>query len=316
MHPLQPDQEKKKVALGCLCADVTKRMRTADKAITIAEANNLLGFNPADSKTVRRSLYEIFTADNFESRLIAGEEHFAELQQRWFDTNEKLQQAVTEGDPKKLQGIHLLCKDTMKRYREDRNKAGYRAITQRNAHYGPGPGPAWAAVQPRSKLGIQEKAARLAEMQVSEPRVQERLQHYPPSQNGNIVATLAQAAGDIDFDLDPALTEPAPFLPQQEPQTLANPVAVYFRLAPTSKIIGSHPKMWLGKLASISIAALHKAATSKAGASTVTRTHGLVKNDDGSEDKWVIENEDELQCYLDEVGEKPSFLVQLEGGYA
>lgn len=73
MHPLQPEQEKKANALDCLCMDVTKRMRVAGKAITIAEANNILGINPRESKEIRRSLYEIFTSDAFESRLLAGE---------------------------------------------------------------------------------------------------------------------------------------------------------------------------------------------------------------------------------------------------
>lgn len=191
-------------------------------------------------------------------------------------------------------------------------------VTHTNANYGPGPGPAWAAVQPRSKVGMEEKAARQTGTPIREPRVRERAQHYPPSTNGNIIATLAQAAGDINFDLDPALSAqtPTPFTARPHPQPLSNPIAVYFRLAPTSTIIGSHPKMWLGKLTSISIEALNKAATSKVGAAKVARTHGLVKNDDGTEDKWVIENEDELHAYLDEAGEKPSFLVQLEGGYA
>lgn len=73
LHPLQPEQEKKANALDCVCMDVTKRMRVAGKAITIAEANNILGINPRESKAIRRSLYEIFTAENFESRLVCGE---------------------------------------------------------------------------------------------------------------------------------------------------------------------------------------------------------------------------------------------------
>ncbi|CAK3760277.1 Hypothetical predicted protein [Lecanosticta acicola] len=316
MHPLQPDQDKKKVALECLCADVTKRMRTANKAITIAEANNILGLNPTESKTVRRSLYEILEASRFESRLVSGDDHWRELRQRWFDTNQKLQQAAIENDARKMQAVDLLCKDAMKRFREDRNKRGERPVVQRNTYYGPGPGPAWAAVQPRSKTGLEEKAARQAATQTREPLVQERVQHYPPSESGNIIAALAQATGNVDFDLDPALSGPTPFTAQAESPPLGNPIAVYFRLGPTSTVVGNHPKMWLGKLTSVSMTAFNKAATSKAGAASVTRVHGLVKSNDGTEDKWIIENQDELQAYLVEAGEKPSFLVQLEGGYA
>lgn len=134
MHPLQPDQDKKKVALECLCADVTKRMRHANKAITISEANNILGFNPTESKTVRRSLYEILTEDHFEGRLVSGEDHWRELRQRWFDTDAKLQQHAAENDPKKMQAVDLLCKDAMKRYREDRNKTGERSCKHLLVH--------------------------------------------------------------------------------------------------------------------------------------------------------------------------------------
>ncbi|EME46577.1 hypothetical protein DOTSEDRAFT_107974, partial [Dothistroma septosporum NZE10] len=124
MHPLQPDLERKTVALENLCADVTKRMRFAGRTITIAEANNALGLNPTESKVVRRALYEIFAEDHFESRLVAGEDHFTMLRQRWYATNDKLSQAVAETpqDPAKMKGIDMLCRDTMKRFREDKNK--------------------------------------------------------------------------------------------------------------------------------------------------------------------------------------------------
>jgi hypothetical protein len=74
--------------------------------------------------------------------------------------------------------------------------------------------------------------------------------------------------------------------------------------------------MWLGKLAGASIGELRKAATAKAGAARVAKIHGVAKNEDGSEDSWLIESDDELEVYLSEAGEKATFVVLLEGGYA
>lgn len=318
MHPLQPDQDKKTIALDCICCDVTKRMRVQGKSITIAQANNLLGLNPGESKEIRRLLYEILTADNFESRLVCGEEHFQELRRRWFDSNDKLQQIMAEKDPAKTKAVELLGKDAMKRFREDKNKRGERVVIQKNAHYGPGPGPAWTGTAPRSKKAVKEKAAEGTNTTptIREPHVRAAVEGrgYPPQRNGGLLATVAQATGNIDFDIDPSLSMAASFLAPQA--TAAQPIPAYFRLGPGSSVVGNHPRMWLGKLASPTIAALHKAATSKAGGATVAKVHGVVKDADGTENSWLVENEDELEVYLGEAGEKATFLVVLEGGYA
>lgn len=320
MHPLQPDLDKKAIALDCICCDVTKRMRVQGKSITIAQANNLLGLNPGESKEIRRLLYEILKADNFESRLVCGEEHFQELRRRWYDSSDKLQQIMAEKDPAKTKAVELLGKDAMKRFREDKNKRGERVIIQKNAHYGPGPGPAWTGTAPRSKKAVNEKAsetANAANLTIREPNVRAAVEGrgYPAQRNGGLLATVAQSTGNIDFgSIDPTLSTAGPFIAPQANTT--QPVPAYFRLGPGSSVVGNHPRMWLGKLASATIPALHKAATSKAGGATVSKVHGVVKDADGTENSWLVENEDELEVYLEEAGEKATFLVVLEGGYA
>lgn len=319
MHPLQPDQDKKTIALDCICCDVTKRMRVQSKSITIAQANNVLGLNPGESKEIRRLMYEILTADNFESRLVCGEEHFQELRRRWFESNHKLQQIMAENNPAKTKAVELLGKDAMKRFREDKNKRGERVIVQKNAHYGPGPGPAWTGTAPRTKKAVKDKAAEgdSTGPTIREPHVRAAVEGrgYPPQRNGDLLATVAQATGNIDFgSIDPTLSTASPFIAPQANAT--QPIPAYFRLGPGSSVTGNHPKMWLGKLASPTIPALHKAATSKAGGATVAKVHGVVKDADGTENSWLVENEDELEVYLGEAGEKATFLIVLEGGYA
>ncbi|EME83014.1 uncharacterized protein MYCFIDRAFT_35833 [Pseudocercospora fijiensis CIRAD86] len=316
-HPLQPDQDRKAIALECICADVTKRMRNAVTHLSVAQANNVLGINPATSKMIRRSFYEILAAANFESRLVSGEDEWQALKQQWYDANEILQNAVNEGDTQKTKAIDLLGSDAMKRFREDKNKQGYGAPAQKNARYGPGPGAAWATTIPRSTIVVESPAPRESPRgaQISQPRARAAVESgYPSQPNGNFIGTLAQATGDINFDLDPALA--TPFVrPAAEPEVLAQPIGSYFRLATNSNLVGHHPKLWLAKLTSKSMAALHKAATSKAGAAKVAQIKGIVKNGDGTEDNWQIDDDDELQAYLDIAGEKPTFVVLIEAGY-
>lgn len=114
----------------------------------------------------------------------------------------------------------------------------------------------------------------------------------------------------FNFDLDPALSASL-----MQPPSLPT-INAYFRLGQGSHIIGHHPKMWLGKLTSPTMESLIANATSKAGAAAVSHISGIVKNPDGTEDGWVIETTDELEVYLSEAGEKPTFTVVLNGGYA
>ncbi|KXT05217.1 hypothetical protein AC578_8353 [Pseudocercospora eumusae] len=317
-HPLQPDQDRKAIALECICSDVTKRMRTAEKHLSVAQANNVLGINPTTSKALRRSFYEILAAANFESKLVSGEDEWQALKQQWYDANEILQNAVSEGDRQKSKAIDLLGGDVMKRFREDKRKEGYLAPVQKHARYGPGPGAACASTKARTSIVVAPTPPREFPRgaQMSQPRARAAVEsNYPSQPNGNFIGTLAQATGDINFDLDPALA--TPFVrPPAEPEVLAQPIGSYFRLATNSSLVGHHPKVWLAKLASKSMAALYEAATSKAGAAKVTQIKGIVKNEDGTEDNWQIDDDDELQAYLDIAGEKPTFVVLMEGGYS
>lgn len=102
-------------------------------------------------------------------------------------------------------------------------------------------------------------------------------------------------------------------MPSHQP---SESIPAYFRLSPSSNLVGNHPRMWLGKLALPDMTELRKAATCKAGAATLAKVQGIVKNLDGSEDSYQIDGDDELGVYLEAAGEKSTFVVVLEGGYA
>lgn len=333
LHPLQPDIDKRANALNCICSDVTKRMRTMEKTVSIADANNILGLDPAQSKDIRRLFYEILEADHFTTVVACGKEHLEQLQEQWYAKSDLLQRALDEGNPRKARAIFVLGKDVRKRYGDDQakkdpSKRGW----QSQKLYGPGPGPAQNVM--RSKKG----ATTDKDNSQQPTPMQNRANNQPrfplgPAWEGQEapefrMSTITDTVPPIDFDLDPLLsktTHGPPWPPQTwwsssntkepTPRTSAS-IPAYFRLAPDSQLVGNHPRMWLGKLSGRNIGALHKAATSKAGAARVAKVNGIVKNEDGTEDSWLIESDDELAVYLEEAGEKATFVVLLEGGYA
>ena len=343
LHPLQPDVDKRLNAMNCICSDVTKRMRNQSKAMSIADANNLLHLNPGQSKDLRRQLYEILEADHFTTVFACGKEHVDELRQRWIDKSPVLQGALTNGDKEVVRAVDLLAKDARKRYCDDQcKKDPTRRQWYKDKHYGPGPGPAQGGggkrPVPKSFAEQQDPPVINAQSQANHARTAatETGQSGPivplgPAWNGVDAppfrtTTIADMHPPINFDLDPLLLpeqspwQQAPSNPRPSHQHQANPsraaLTAYFRLAPESQLTGHHPRMWLGKLASPTLEALYTAATAKSGSSRVAKIHGLAKNADGSEDRWLIESDDELAVYVEEAGEKSTFLVVLVGGYA
>lgn len=117
----------KSLALDVLCTDVTKRMRTIQRRMTIADAKNTLGINPEESRTIRDAFYDILKADHFTNKLEAGDIHWNELKSRWIQNSPILQNILVLGptDPShttKLRAIDVLCRDVMKRFRDDQTR--------------------------------------------------------------------------------------------------------------------------------------------------------------------------------------------------
>jgi hypothetical protein len=123
----EDNQEPKKLALDVICGDVTKRMRTLERRMTIAEAKNALGVNPEESRQLRNAFYQTLKADHFTSKLEAGEEHWKELKASWVSGSELLQNILAPGDAdpqheEKVKAMEVLCRDVMKRLRDDQTK--------------------------------------------------------------------------------------------------------------------------------------------------------------------------------------------------
>ncbi|RDL42348.1 uncharacterized protein BP5553_02327 [Venustampulla echinocandica] len=123
----EEDRGERKLALDVVCSDVTKRMRTLERRMTIAEAKNTLGINPEESRQLRNAFYLILKADHFTSKLEAGEDHWKELKTQWINSSDLLLSILAPGDADpqhqiKVKAMEVLCRDVMKRLRDDQTK--------------------------------------------------------------------------------------------------------------------------------------------------------------------------------------------------
>ncbi|KAL0935386.1 clr5 domain protein [Colletotrichum truncatum] len=118
------NQESKKLALDVICTDVTKRTRTLDKRITLAEAKNILGINPEEARDLRAVFDQILRDGCFGSKSEAGPAQWNDLKKRWEDESDLIQRIIALGptDPcyaDKLRALDILARDVMKRLRDD-----------------------------------------------------------------------------------------------------------------------------------------------------------------------------------------------------
>ncbi|KAI9783181.1 MAG: hypothetical protein M1816_001471 [Peltula sp. TS41687] len=309
--------ESKALALDVLCSDVTKRMRTMEKRMTIADAKNTLGINPEQSRDVRNAFYNTLKADHFTSKLEAGDDHWKELKDQWIQGSPLLTQILAAGaaDPdhaQKLRAIEVLCRDVMKRLRDDQTKRDPSKKNQRSSAYTatpPAPKPATRRNHPTQAPPVVNPVTAPAPVPGPGPVDHGDLQIDP---------SLLLAANNPSLVMDPHQQAFAhPFVPSTAyPPRPSNALPVYFRLSNTSQV--SHNlKLWLATLNSISVHELRQLATSKHPNTICVRIDGIVRDETGNEVSFPIDEDDELEAYMGHVaGGKATFNVQLMPTYA
>ncbi|KAL9581551.1 MAG: hypothetical protein Q9212_003837 [Teloschistes hypoglaucus] len=129
-----PDQTHNYLALEMICNDVTKKLRTMRKTVTIADAKNVLGLDPEQGRQIKAAFHQILREDHFTSKLEAGPEHWAELKEKWLNQVPLLQEILAPGevDPdhgKKVKAMEHLCRDVMKRLRDSQTREAKRRST-------------------------------------------------------------------------------------------------------------------------------------------------------------------------------------------
>ncbi|KAL1631174.1 hypothetical protein SLS56_004420 [Neofusicoccum ribis] len=337
----KPDQ--KMLSLDVICTDVTKRMRTMERRMTIAEAKNIIGVNPAESRQIRDEFYEILKADHITSKLETGNEHWQELKEQWMAGSAILQRILAPGDTdpqhqQRLKALEVLCRDVMKRLRDDQTKRDPSRKKQINT--GPGPGPA----PPRAM----QTPARRSQSAHASP-VKTTPAAYAPSTPTPTTSAAREATSASDLQIDPSLLLAANDLAVQQQQSpvysnqamhqqqspvyggqTAHQQQDYAGIGPSNQHqqhareysyapaypdpeptpipvffrlhqhsqIQSEPRLWLGALTSGTMEELQALATKAHPDSSVVRIEGVVKGKDFKEVNYPIDDNEELGGYL------------------
>ena len=311
----QYNKEQKSLALDVICTDVTKRMRTLERRMTIAEAKNALGINPEQSRQIRNAFYNTLKADHFTSKLEAGEEHWKELKELWIQSSPLLQLILAggEADPEystKVKAMEVLCRDVMKRLRDDQTK---RDPNRRSSAPEDSPSATTTAMPPPARkppAAPKPASTRTARTSRRAPAASVQQQSDISTLASKALARTPVLDSTIsDFQIDPSLlaaastsndTGPSPlssYLPatdpifstpqtHQAPPIPSPPVPVYLRLSPTTaqsnpRAHTSASKLHLATLSTRTISALHTIITSKfpASAGTAIRIDGVASGD-------------------------------------
>ncbi|KAL8640355.1 MAG: hypothetical protein Q9228_002710 [Teloschistes exilis] len=286
-HFQVPDQQllnHNYLALEMICNDVTKKLRTMKKTVTIADAKNVLGLNPEQGRQIKAAFHQILRDDHFTSKLEAGPEHWAELKQKWLNQVPLLQEILAPGESdsdhgKKVKAMEHLCRDVMKRLRDSQTRESKRHNTEASPR---------SISQAPTYDGISTLASQALASTISSPLPTR--QHY---------------TGPIDPDL----------LSESNYPSYPAPTPIYFRLSPTSQI-KTPPAVWVATLATPTVSTLRSLAIENRPYADVegVSIEGLIKGE-GGEVKVTIGDDEELGAYLRHVeGKTPTFVVGFNPG--
>ncbi|KAF7592838.1 hypothetical protein BBP40_012373 [Aspergillus hancockii] len=304
-----PNQlDAKALALDVVCTDVTKRMRTLERRMTIAEAKNALGINPEESRQIRNAFYNTLKADHFTSKLEAGDEHWRKLKEQWIQNSELLQRILASGPADcehftKSKALEVLCRDVMKRLRDDQTKRDpSRKHSDARSHiHSPDLGS--SHIGSTLSSGITNGISTLASQALASAPV-------ASSDLGDlqIDPSLLQAANDPSFtasnhqDSGQAFGYVDPLLGSSAMQT-----PVYLRIHSQSPLHGDS-KTWIEKLTTRSVTELRQLVNARYSDTFITKIEGIDKDENGNEISFLVDEDHELDAYLTHVqGRKASF---------
>ncbi|KAK1624936.1 hypothetical protein BDP81DRAFT_436782 [Colletotrichum phormii] len=125
--------ESKKLALDIICTDITKRARTAEKRLTLAEARNILGVNPEEARDLRAAFERILRREGLSCKSEAGPAQWGELKAQWEAGSETVRRilvapggeeddsvpSAAQAHAEKVRALDVLARDVMKRLRDD-----------------------------------------------------------------------------------------------------------------------------------------------------------------------------------------------------
>lgn len=118
--------EARQLALDVICTDVTKRMRTMESRMTLAEAKNVLGVNPEQSRAMRLAFHQVLDDSGFTCKSDTTPQQWEELKRRWGSKSATIKKILADvrfdkvDNHGKGRALEVLAKDIMKRLRDER----------------------------------------------------------------------------------------------------------------------------------------------------------------------------------------------------
>ena len=275
-------QTQRPMALDVICLDVTKKIRTIQKRVTITDAKNILGVTPQEGREIRAAFAAILKGDYFTSKLEVPREYWDNLKAKWIAESPLLQQKLGDEntDPDyaaKLRSLESIASDVQKRHRDDQTKRDPSRLskslkTTQNVSTNRITANAPTAVQSFGSDGAPNGTIQHSSMSRQVTRSNNPPMHdfsddpLDTSSPANGMSMLASQAlvnasyPSYDYSgmqIDPSLLQAAS-LPQHnhnqhydpaplKTNTIQSAIPVYFRVAPSSshQYVSSAKKLWL-----------------------------------------------------------------------
>jgi len=302
-------RDAKALALDVVCTDVTKRMRTLERRMTIAEAKNALGINPEESRQIRNAFYDTLKVDHFTSKLEAGDDHWRELKDQWIANSELLQRILAPGqaDPdhtNKLKALEVLCRDVMKRLRDDQTKRDPTRKRSSARTESRNPTPTNTSVGNMLGNEISNGISTLASQALASAPIE-------ATEIGDmqIDPSLLQAANDPSFSTNShhGTGNAFEYVDPMLSSALLN-TPVFFQIGPSNQSQDT-AKPWLEKLATRTVEELRQLIGARYPYSIISRIEGIDVDDDGHDIPFSIDEDHDFDAYLTHVHGRKALLV-------
>ena len=343
------------LSIDVICMDVTKRLRTMETRMTLADAKNALGINPEQTRQVRAAYIAKLKTAHFSNKYEAGEEQWTQLKTTWVNESEHLTRALAQGeaDPgyaRKVRAVEVIARDVMKRQQQDKlNKDPSR---KKQLHQGPGPGPAPPVVAPQPERRRQRAVSKdtaamhagqshlLAQLSLSDLQIDPSL--LLAASDAAILPSLAYHQPEHPYHTQPEHPQsghsqgPTPhhapnhhYSQNHYPAASSHhplPVPIYFRLHHLSATPFPSKTVWLSILHAQTVSEINGIVMREHPGTVVLKVEGLVvyRHDQGEREVVVeVSDDEELAAYLGHVKStgqgKATFVVLLgtaSGSYA
>lgn len=327
------------LSIDVICMDVTKRLRTMETRMTLADAKNALSLNPEQTRQVRAAYIAQLKTAHFSNKFEAGEEQWTQLKTAWVKGSEHLTRALAQGeaDPgygRKLRAVEVIARDVVKR--QQQNKMKKDPSKRKQLHQGPGPGPAPPVIAPQPE---RRRQSAVPEHNAAMYTGQSSLLAQSASSDLQIDPSLLLAASDAAVLPSMAYHQPehrqsihshvpdshhAPnhhyshnYYPAASSQH-SQPMPIYFRLHHLSATPFPTKTVWLSILHAQNVNEINNVVMREHPGTIVLKVEGLVvyRHDQGEREVAVeVSDDEELIAYLGHVKStgqgKATFVVRL-----